>query len=67
MTYKASYRAALGANWWVKPAPKDARVNRTVLPFRVHRAPPLSATIREPLDSASESDQLGLAAIRDLC
>jgi hypothetical protein len=65
MTYKARHRS--GANWWVKTAPKDARVNRTVLLFRAHRAPSLSATMHEPLNSASERDQLGLAAIRDLC
>ena len=67
MTEQARYRPALGANWWVKTTPKHTRVNRIVPAFRLHRAPSLCATIREPIDSASESDQLGLAAIRDLC
>jgi hypothetical protein len=67
MSEQARYRPALGANRRVKTTPKHARVNTTVLPLRVRRAPSLSATIREPLDSATESDQLGLAAIRNLC
>ena len=67
MAHKATYWSALGANRWVTPAPKDARVIRTVLPLSVHR--PLSSSTRMHglLNSASEGDQLGLVAIRDLC
>jgi len=67
MTYKATYWSALSANWWVNLAPKDARTTRTLLPFWMHRPLSSSARMHRPPNSASEEDQLGLAAIRDLC
>jgi hypothetical protein len=67
MACKATYWSELSATWWVNLAPKDARVIRTLLPFWMHRPLSSSARMHGPLNSASEEDQLGFAAIRDLC
>jgi hypothetical protein len=42
-------------------------VIRTLLPFWMHRPLSSSARMHRPPNSASEEDQLGMSAIRDLC
>jgi hypothetical protein len=69
MAYKATYRSALDASWWVNGALKHIPllpVNKTVPPFRVHRSVSLRARMRQPLESASEADQFGFASILGL-